>query len=129
MHLGWHLARRGYVAICPRCSLWQDGGKTRLTDAVAVLARRHSSVKGMAKMLFDASRAVNLLVCLADVDPKRIGAISHSLGAKEVLYLFKKPLDLVSTGDTILVDRFSRQCWLAEAHHENSRRREALVGI
>ena len=38
-------------------------------------------------MLYDASRAVDLLVAIEDVDPHRIGAIGHSLGAKEVLYL------------------------------------------
>ncbi len=87
VHLGWHLARRGYVAICPRCFLWQEGGNRRLDNAVDGLARRHPGVKGMAKMLFDAARAVDLLVSLGDVDPARIGAIGHSLGAKEVLYL------------------------------------------
>jgi dienelactone hydrolase len=87
MHLGWHLARRGYVAICPRCFLWQEGGNRRLDAAVDGLARRHPGVKGMAKMLFDATRAVDLLASLADVDSARMGAIGHSLGAKEVLYL------------------------------------------
>jgi hypothetical protein len=87
VHLGWHLARCGYVAICPRCFLWQDGGKARLADAVEGLGRRHPGVKGMARMLFDATRAVDLLASLAEVDPARIGAIGHSLGAKEVLYL------------------------------------------
>ena len=38
-------------------------------------------------MLFDAVRAVDLLVGLPDVDPPRVGAFGHSLGAKEVLYL------------------------------------------
>src|SRR5262249_35084423 len=50
-------------------------------------ARRHTGVKGMAKMLFDATRAVDLLANLSEVDPARLGAIGHSLGAKEVLYL------------------------------------------
>jgi hypothetical protein len=41
----------------------------------------------MAKMLFDATRAVDLLASQPDVASDRIGAIGHSLGAKEVLYL------------------------------------------
>src|SRR5260370_42652872 len=41
----------------------------------------------MAKMLFDATRAVDLLASLPGLDPKRLGAIGHSLGAKEALYL------------------------------------------
>ena len=38
-------------------------------------------------MLFDARRAVDLLASQPDVDPDRLGAIGHSLGAKEALYL------------------------------------------
>jgi hypothetical protein len=41
----------------------------------------------MAKMLFDAQRAVDVLFSLAEVDPSRIGCLGHSLGAKEALYL------------------------------------------
>jgi hypothetical protein len=41
----------------------------------------------MAKMLFDASRAVDVLLSLPETDPKRIGTMGHSLGAKEALYL------------------------------------------
>jgi predicted esterase len=48
---------------------------------------RHPNSKGMAKMLFDAMVAVDLLASLPDVDPQRIGAVGHSLGAKEVLYV------------------------------------------
>ena len=38
-------------------------------------------------MLFDAQRAVDVLDNLSEVDPGRIGAMGHSLGAKEALYL------------------------------------------
>jgi hypothetical protein len=55
--------------------------------AVDWLPRRHRSVTGLAKMLFDAVRGVDVLRAQPDVDPGRIGAIGHSLGAKEVLYL------------------------------------------
>ncbi len=86
-HIGLRLARRGYVAICPKNFLWQYGRPGHLIEAVEWLGRRHPGVTGMAKMLFDASRAVDLLVAQPGVDPRRIGAIGHSLGAKEVLYL------------------------------------------
>jgi dienelactone hydrolase len=85
--IGLHLARRGYVAICPRCYLWQYGGPGHYDEAVAWLSRRHPGVTGMAKMLFDAVRAVDLLASQPDVARDRIGAIGHSLGAKEALYL------------------------------------------
>jgi dienelactone hydrolase len=87
LHLGLQLAQRGYVALCPRCFLWQYGKPGRLADAVAWLDTRHHGVRGMAKMLFDAMRAVDLLASLPQVDTSRVGAIGHSLGAKEVLYL------------------------------------------
>jgi dienelactone hydrolase len=86
-HIGLHLARRGYVVICPRCFLWQYARPSRIAEAVDWLKRRHPGVTGMAKMLFDGVRAVDLLTSLGGVDPKRVGAIGHSLGAKEVLYL------------------------------------------
>jgi dienelactone hydrolase len=86
-HIGLHLARRGYVAFCPRCYLWQYGAPGRLPQAVEWLSRRHPKVTGMAKMLFDAVRAVDVIEAQDDVDRTRIGAIGHSLGAKEVLYL------------------------------------------
>jgi hypothetical protein len=87
LHIGLYLARRGYVTFCPRNFLWQYGRPDRLESAVDWLRQRHPGVSGMAKMLFDASRAVDLLSSQPDVDPRRIGAIGHSLGAKEVLYL------------------------------------------
>jgi dienelactone hydrolase len=86
-HLGLQFARLGYVAICPRCFLWQHGEPGRLESAVAWFQHRHPGVRGMAKMLFDAVRATDALAALPEVDPSRIGAIGHSLGAKEALYL------------------------------------------
>lgn len=86
-HIGLQLARRGYVVVCPRCFLWQYGKPGDIAAAVDWLRARHPGVRGMAKMLFDAVRAVDLLAGLPRVDPRRIGAIGHSLGAKEVLYL------------------------------------------
>jgi dienelactone hydrolase len=86
-HIGLHLARRGYVTFCPRCFLWQYGEPGKIGSAVDWLRKRHPDVTGMAKMLSDAVRAVDVLASQPDVDRRRIGAIGHSLGAKEVLYL------------------------------------------
>lgn len=86
-HIGLHLARRGYVAVCPPCFLWQYRTGSKYETAVNWLHERHPRVTGMAKMLFDAVRAVDLLASQRDVDPKRLGTIGHSLGAKEALYL------------------------------------------
>jgi dienelactone hydrolase len=83
-HIGLRLAERGFVALCPRNFLWETA---KYDDAVAAAKQRHPESRGMATMLADAMRAVDVLASLPDVDSDRIGAIGHSLGAKEVLYL------------------------------------------
>jgi len=85
MMIGLKLARQGFVVFCPRCFLWQDAAS--LEEAVAMHQRRHPRTTGMAKMLYDAIRAVDVLESLPYVESRRIGAAGHSLGAKEVLYL------------------------------------------
>ena len=85
MQIGWKLAKRGFVVFCPRCFLWQN--VKDLNEAVAKHRERHPHSLGMAKMLYDAMRGVDVLASLPDVDPNRIGAVGHSLGAKEALHL------------------------------------------
>ena len=85
MQIGLQLAQGGVIVVCPRCFLWQDAAS--LNAAVEQFRKRHPQTRGMHKMLFDAQRAVDLLLTVPEVDPDRIGAIGHSLGAKEVLYL------------------------------------------
>ena len=82
---GMLLAKRGYVVICPKCYLWQDVASFQ--EAVDGHRRRHPQARGIAKMVFDAQRAVDALLTVAQVDHDRIGAFGHSLGAKEVMYL------------------------------------------
>ncbi|MFO0999845.1 MAG: dienelactone hydrolase family protein [Planctomycetaceae bacterium] len=82
---GLILAQRGFIVFCPRCFLWQD--VSSLNEAVEKHRERHPNTTGMAKMLYDAMRGVDVLESLPQVDRARIGAIGHSLGAKEALYL------------------------------------------
>lgn len=82
---GLKLAQRGFVVFCPRCFLWQSVAS--FDDAVARHRERHPETTGMGKMLYDATRAVDVVASLPIVDASRIGAFGHSLGAKEVLYL------------------------------------------
>lgn len=85
--LGPALAKRGYIVICPRNFLWSDN-QTMAADAeTKKFLDPHPGAKGMARMLFDAQRATDILAHRDDVDPDRLGAVGHSLGAKEVLYL------------------------------------------
>lgn len=88
-HLAFQFCEQGFVVFCPRCYLWQTPPDYKL-DVKSTVERfhsRHPKTLGMHKMLFDAQRGVDVLTSLDYVDSKRIGAVGHSLGAKEVLYL------------------------------------------
>lgn len=84
---GLKLAERGYVTLCPRNFLWPSNHEIDTDGQTKLFTGRHPDCKGMAKMLLDAQVAVDLLAARADVNANRLGAIGHSLGAKEVLYL------------------------------------------
>ena len=81
--LALHLVGRGYVTLAPQCYIMKDGGPRA---QAAALPKRRPGWTGLGKMTFDASRCVDYLETLPQVDAKRIGCIGHSLGAKEVLY-------------------------------------------
>jgi dienelactone hydrolase len=86
-HFGLALARRGFVAFCPRNFLWPETTRMVAQDETRRFRERHPRARGMAKMLFDGQVAVDILAARPDVDGARIGCIGHSLGAKEALYL------------------------------------------
>lgn len=81
------LAKQGVAAFCPECFLWVDKGERSYKQQAERFLKRFPNSKGMSKMIFDASRAVDILESVRGVDRMRIGAIGHSLGAKEALYL------------------------------------------
>jgi dienelactone hydrolase len=83
---GLRLARHGCVAFCPRNYLWPTTDKiSAQPEADKYLARVPGS-RGMMKMLYDGLVATDILASQPGVDPERLGAVGHSLGAKEVLY-------------------------------------------
>ncbi|NLC55938.1 MAG: dienelactone hydrolase, partial [Armatimonadetes bacterium] len=86
LHFALKLARRGFAAFAPRCFVWQYRDRDYL-DAVRWLAQRQPGVRGLAKMLHDARRALDVLQSLPFVDGERLGAIGHSLGGKQTLFL------------------------------------------
>jgi dienelactone hydrolase len=86
-HFGVALARRGFVAICPRNFLWPDTVRMAAQEETRRFRERHPRARGIAKMLFDGQVAVDVLAARSDVDASRIACIGHSLGAKEALYL------------------------------------------
>ena len=81
---GVQLVRRGYVVVCPRCYIFDDG--TNFAGNVKLVQQRNPAWTGMARMTFDGVRAVDFLASLPSVDTDHIGALGHSLGAKEVLF-------------------------------------------
>jgi dienelactone hydrolase len=81
---GMQLVQRGYVVLCPRNFIFNEGAN--YDGNVARLKEMHPDWTGMGKMVWDGIRAVDLLESLPNVDSKRIGVIGHSLGAKEALY-------------------------------------------
>jgi hypothetical protein len=81
--LALELVRRGFVTLSPECYIMKDGGPRA---QAAALERRSPGWTGLGKMTFDASRCIDFLETIPEVDSKRIGCIGHSLGAKEVLY-------------------------------------------
>lgn len=91
---GFEFAKLGYIVVCPKCYLWQD--VQSFDQAVTGHRQLHPSARGIAKMLYDAQRAVDVLVSDSNVDPQRIFAIGHSLGAKEVLYLMAKDQRIIA---------------------------------
>jgi dienelactone hydrolase len=107
LHFGLKLAQRGMTAFCPRCFLWQGEGS--FVEKVKAFQHRHPRSLGMAKMLWDATRGVDILQSLPDVDPHRLGAIGHSLGGKQSFYLaaFDERIKVTVSSDGGIGTRFS----------------------
>ena len=84
---GLALAKRGFTTFCPRNFLWPTNDRIDAKRQASSFLARYPGAKGMARMLWESQLAVDCLCRLPGVDTGRIGAIGHSLGAKEVLYL------------------------------------------
>jgi len=86
---GLHLVKQGYITLCPQNSLWRCSDEVHLAvrEVSAEFRQRNPDQWGMARMILDAQIAVDILVSMPEVDPKRIGATGHSLGGKQALYL------------------------------------------
>ena len=84
---GLRYAKQGFATFSPRNFLWPTSDKIDAKNQAEKFLSRKPDCLGMEKMLHDALVAVDIVSARAEVDPQRIGAIGHSLGAKEVLYL------------------------------------------
>lgn len=94
------LCRAGYVVLCPDMLGFEDRRPPELArKSVPGLAdgqyERHLFMEYLlhgstlqAKYIADLTRAVDVLAAQPETDPNRIGAVGHSLGGQEALWLF-----------------------------------------
>lgn len=81
---GPQLAKQGYVVLAPRNYIFAPGAD--IAGNARLMLERFPGRRGMTRMLLDAVRAADLLCALPEVDPRRVGCLGHSLGAKVALY-------------------------------------------
>lgn len=124
---GLKLAQRGFVVICPRCFLWSDDLSISYQRHVEQFQARHPGSRGMAKMLYDAVVALDILCSMPEVDSNRLAAVGHSLGAKEVLYLaaFDRRIGVTVSSEGGIGTRFSN--WEAPWYLGDDIRRESFA--
>lgn len=84
---GLGAAQRAMVAIVPRNYLWPTNHGIEAKEMAEQFLEKYPESKGMARMLYDALVATDILAAMPEVDASRLGCVGHSLGAKEVLYL------------------------------------------
>jgi dienelactone hydrolase len=82
MFYAHELALRGYVALAPD---YLHFGEDKTNIRVDVYGRGY--VSGSMKGIVNDIRAIDLLVSLPEVDPHRIGAIGHSLGGHNAMFV------------------------------------------
>jgi hypothetical protein len=82
MHYARELALRGYVALAPD---YPHFGEDKTYISTDIYGRGYQS--GLMKGVVNHIRGVDLLVSLPEVDPRRIGAIGHSLGGTNSLFV------------------------------------------
>ena len=83
---GLKLGRQGYVTLCPRNFLWPDNEHIEAENELCRFQERHPGSQGMAKMLWDAQVAIDILAGMPEVDSQRLEPWGY-VRAKEVLYL------------------------------------------
>lgn len=81
------LAARGYITLAPdSIAAGERVGAYEPFDTRGHYLK-YSGISAMGKMLWDAVRAVDVLIALPGVDAERIAVVGHSLGAEQALML------------------------------------------
>ncbi len=78
LHYAHELSERGYITLTPD---YMNFGEYKID--VYAMGYASATMKG----IFNHIRAVDLLSSMPEVDPKRIGAIGHSLGGHNALFV------------------------------------------
>src|SRR5258706_11765740 len=122
---GLQFVRQGRVVFCPRNYLWPDNTHIAAKEEAEKFQKRMPKSKGMAKMLYDSLVAVDILASLPEVDAERLGAVGHSLGAKETLYLaaFDERIKVTVSSEGGIGTKFSNwdaQWYLGDSIKETS---------
>jgi len=82
-----HLAQRGYVCLAPDHVAAGDRIAPELQAYdTSAFYRKHPGWSAVGKAIWDAARAVDLLVSLPEVRADRIGVIGHSLGGHGAIF-------------------------------------------
>lgn len=81
------LADRGYITLAPDSITAGERIDLNIPFDTCEHYRRHPDLSAMGKMLQDAGIALDILAKTEGVDAQRIGAIGHSLGAEESLFI------------------------------------------
>ncbi|GMV97534.1 MAG: hypothetical protein AMXMBFR83_18920 [Phycisphaerae bacterium] len=84
---GADLAERGYVTLSPDSITAGERIDRFGPFDTRGHYQRHPDLSALGKMLWDARRGLDVLAAADGVDPKRLAAIGHSLGAEEALLL------------------------------------------
>lgn len=82
-----HLCRRGYVTIAPEHFVSGERIPPEGAYDTARFYEKHPEWTAVGKFTFEHSIAIDVLETRPEVDPKRIGAMGHSLGGHGTWYL------------------------------------------
>jgi dienelactone hydrolase len=118
MDYGLNVARQGFIVLCPDAIAFgeraAEHGNAMYRSADQFFAA-HPDGSVMGKMVFDVSRAIDLLQTMEDVDKDRIGIIGHSHGAYGTLFAMindeRLKAGVISCGFTTLRTDPTPQRW------------------
>ena len=93
VHFGRHLVQQGYVVVCTEAFPYNtvpepesDVGFAWWQAAADKLLADNPEWTGIGKLVWDTSRATDLLLDQPDMDPDRVVVMGHSLGGKMAFY-------------------------------------------